>query len=413
MEYVRFDNEEINEYFSQELGKEQFTLDDLLSLFTTDESEFADNDDNLKIKLYEMRKKFHHKELSINDIKLIATIQEKVKGQGNQIYSLFINLEYRLDGFKNIIICKGKNEKKFRIGVMDDISEITADKIKELVSQIDIEEIAFESFKGLTLEKIRAFGERKYRIITDEIGLPEMEQILNILDNMKLQGNEPNEIDQFLTIYKCIGTSVIYDDSAKKGSEEYTKERGNLARGIVGPLIYGRAVCLGYAEALKYACDYFGIEAIVVRGNAIIDDKSAKDDESTGHAWNQVKINGIWYNTDLTWDVGEIKDLPYCLRKDEEFYKTHKNDDIQEKEVHICQEDYDIKELKERVRQLFGEKVYKFMFEEPEKCGIGKTEFEEIATTTAKENPDFSNEVVEGLREAQEQQEKGQCIINY
>ena len=43
--------------------------------------------------------------------------------------------------------------------------------------------------------------------------------------------------------------------------------------------------------------------------------------------WNQVKIDGKWYNTDLTWDYIDIRygnKLEYCLVSDEKFEKDLK-----------------------------------------------------------------------------------------
>lgn len=40
------------------------------------------------------------------------------------------------------------------------------------------------------------------------------------------------------------------------------------------------------------------------------------------HDWNQVKIDGQWYNCDLTWDADRLqsnRSLEYCLQSDEEF----------------------------------------------------------------------------------------------
>ena len=58
----------------------------------------------------------------------------------------------------------------------------------------------------------------------------------------------------------------------------------------VGCLLYGRAVCAGFADTFKILCDELRIPCIIV-GNA-------------GHAWNYVKMDdGKWYAVDTTVDV--------------------------------------------------------------------------------------------------------------
>ena len=56
-------------------------------------------------------------------------------------------------------------------------------------------------------------------------------------------------------------------------------------------LIRGIAVCDGITSAFKLLCTIEGIECIEVVGST----------ETTGHAWNKVKIGDVWYGVDATW----------------------------------------------------------------------------------------------------------------
>lgn len=63
-----------------------------------------------------------------------------------------------------------------------------------------------------------------------------------------------------------------------------------------GALLLHSAVCEGYAKAFSYLCQKADLEEILLYGTA---------DDGTGvqtHAWNQVAIDGKWYNIDVTWD---------------------------------------------------------------------------------------------------------------
>ena len=52
----------------------------------------------------------------------------------------------------------------------------------------------------------------------------------------------------------------------------------------------GQLVCNGYSNLFKLLCDYAGIETQTLANNTM------------NHAWNRVKVDGIWYDVDVTWD---------------------------------------------------------------------------------------------------------------
>lgn len=83
---------------------------------------------------------------------------------------------------------------------------------------------------------------------------------------------------------------IFHDSIALKG--DFTKE-GPPVQTIYGGLVDGRVQCEGYAKTLGYLCDKAGIENMLVPGSNL---------EGLSHAWNLVKIDGEWYNIDVTWD---------------------------------------------------------------------------------------------------------------
>lgn len=73
-------------------------------------------------------------------------------------------------------------------------------------------------------------------------------------------------------------------------------------------------VCEGYAKAFQLLLNACNIENIYVVGNG----------NGSGHAWNQVKIDGNWYNVDLTWDdTGDRSSHRYFNVTDDTFAKSH------------------------------------------------------------------------------------------
>ena len=93
-------------------------------------------------------------------------------------------------------------------------------------------------------------------------------------------------------------------------------------------LINGKGTCGSYALSFKDAMDKLGIECTVV----LTDDLS--------HCWNQIKIDGKWYNVDVTWDenysINGTADST-LFRKSDSYFKVtgHKT----WKSVNLCNVD--------------------------------------------------------------------------
>ncbi len=64
-----------------------------------------------------------------------------------------------------------------------------------------------------------------------------------------------------------------------------------------GALVFGKAVCDGYAKAFQYLLYKRGIQSTVVEGEVALEDGTFG-----GHAWNLVRIDGKYYYTDVTHD---------------------------------------------------------------------------------------------------------------
>lgn len=91
---------------------------------------------------------------------------------------------------------------------------------------------------------------------------------------------------------------------------------------VEGVLTTKYAICDGYAKTFLALCEAADLACVHVVG----------DTPNGLHAWNQVKIDGIWYNIDVTWD-DPVKDAfddhsknryNYFLISDAEMYKDHK-----------------------------------------------------------------------------------------
>lgn len=127
-----------------------------------------------------------------------------------------------------------------------------------------------------------------------------------------------SDFDKAKSIHDYLVVNVDYDYDNYLAdtipSDSYT---------VVGALKNKYAVCAGYAKAFKLMCELSGLECTYITGFA-----------GGYHAWNQVKVDGKWYNVDVTWDdpvsTGKKFDdhkynrYSYFLISDELMYKDHK-----------------------------------------------------------------------------------------
>lgn len=140
---------------------------------------------------------------------------------------------------------------------------------------------------------------------------------------IKKVGYTTNQKELFVKIVKEI-SSIHYLHECEEMSEKgkgALNDIGNMYafRSIFNPcsnlegLINGKAICGGYAEIINNIMSCCGIESIVIQGDRTFGIK---------HIWNQVKLDGVWYNADITYDAENIKNKKmayWLLRSDKDF----------------------------------------------------------------------------------------------
>lgn len=118
------------------------------------------------------------------------------------------------------------------------------------------------------------------------------------------------EFEREKIIHDRLAKKVVYDLNAPYAHNAY------------GALVDGKAVCDGYTKAFQYLLQRVGIQSFMVTGIG----------NGVKHAWNIVRIDGKYYNVDLTWDDQksdiiytyfnitdeEIKSLSHILDKESE-----------------------------------------------------------------------------------------------
>ena len=144
---------------------------------------------------------------------------------------------------------------------------------------------------------------------------------------------EMSELEKVITVHDWLTCNLDYDHSH---TNYHAKEA----------LITSLAECQGYAECFELMVEITGVEATIVRGIGL----DAKGN-NVPHSWNQVKIDGSWYNVDVTKDdpSSSKKKNPedhsknnyeYFLLSDIDFEKTHAVKEYYEGEK-TCTSTYD------------------------------------------------------------------------
>ncbi len=119
-------------------------------------------------------------------------------------------------------------------------------------------------------------------------------QIYKALD--KIEASFPanaTDVDKVIAIHDYLITNTVFSKD-----DIYAKD-------AFGPLVGGYSQCEGYAKGFALACNHFGIENVRITGNKY---------DNNSHAWTKVKIDGKWYNVDVTWDDPESSTGEQLLR---------------------------------------------------------------------------------------------------
>ena len=242
----------------------------------------------------------------------------------------------------------------------------------------------------MNLEEIHSICEKNpnYIVYVNSDGrynsykIKDYEEIMNRLNY--LVGDIRKELpekERFARVYERVARSMSYDNAAAYPETEEEHRYANLnkmdSRNLKNGLIYGRCVCAGFAEILRNALCMLGIEAKYVSGECgykteeemkrefkINQNGEYEDNKgevwkassskaglyySETHAWNKVKIDGIWYNADACWDEQTLKtpnELPkYALLSDETMEKIGNRDCIVEPQCLVDANKYEIERL--------------------------------------------------------------------
>lgn len=120
--------------------------------------------------------------------------------------------------------------------------------------------------------------------------------VKQIAGSMDVSGKTDYEIVCMVNDYLC--DNVVYPDSEPYTDESHTPHAA---------LVDGNAVCEGYAGGAKLLLNELGVECDMEFGDCI---------GGGGHAWNLVKVDGKWYQLDVTWNDACGDRTEYLLTTD-------------------------------------------------------------------------------------------------
>ena len=311
-----------------------------LEKFTEDKSEYLlIEKDLVKLKEY-INELFKIYFSSIDDLLMFNSNTSIVDNYFEDIYLRINGVEdfnklkdINMDGMKIIIPYSKLNNydremlNSYKIVLqIDNVSELSLDDLNNLslysVSEIIVGQICYlSSYFMPYFERIgEKFNidpmnqlciEKQALISNDNYSLEEYSIVYNELKNI-VDGIdfELDDVSKFKVIYERIINKINYDFD---GVETTKLSNQNL----LGGLVNNSCVCEGYAKILQQSLSLVGIESIVVGGNG--------EKEDGGHIWNQVKIDGVWYNADAAYDSIEVRkgnEMSLCLVDDSSVYKT-------------------------------------------------------------------------------------------
>jgi hypothetical protein len=202
-------------------------------------------------------------------------------------------------------VYRGMMQKKGKIALPYEIGGSTYSKIYCLVEKQE-SELFFADSTYYTAEKLR---DAKIIYRTEKESIDEMLSALRAEADIAVAGitAADDEYNKALKIHDQLVRECTYtlDDETPYRSTAY------------GCLVEKKANCEGYSKAFAYLAAKCGMKCLVVTGIT---------DTGENHAWNQIMIDGDWYNVDVTWDdtdvPGDMRRL-YFLGNDREFGRTH------------------------------------------------------------------------------------------
>lgn len=225
-------------------------------------------------------------------IKLSNGVTEKRTICGNYLVNYS---EYSLNDMKNDMYNSIINNEVFNASTyikgLDSLNKEAKEYLRYIANDICFDKDVIGSNDYLRV----SYNNKIYRI-----NLPYASDHIAIKNKIKDFKNkyisdDMSELEKELAVVKYISDTCNYDYDAVKwkdnGSLEYEDSDYGYKTSYTayGALVNGLATCKGYAEAVKILLNSVGVECSVINS------------DSLNHVWNIVRIDGEYYQLDVTW----------------------------------------------------------------------------------------------------------------
>ena len=181
-------------------------------------------------------------------------------------------------------------------------SELSVEKLNLLTGKVKIKSIQIIDIKNQSLcqETCLPYDVETYKKCRTKI-----DEIVGSIDFDKYKNMPDREKFIFGEMIRKI-SYITYDKATYRQGVKSSKYL--TCRNLIGGLLEETCVCLGYSEIIRNILACCGIESKIIAGD--------------GHCWNQVKLDGKWYNIDFTFDQPRIfrgKSPKFMLKSDKDF----------------------------------------------------------------------------------------------
>lgn len=217
-----------------------------------------------------------------------------------------------------------KGDTKSRVDLyLNDIGSLNQKQIETLKEKYHINSIILNRYYEVNKENELA---RQFTYSPETYG-----KMLQIMEQKfgDLKNNENlTDLQKSIIVLKRM-ENIKYDYVALQTSD-ISNSKMSTSRNMEDPLFNDTAICAGYSDLFKNAMSYVGVEAKEIRGYVDSVGNPNTVPGQANHAWNQVKIDGNWYNLDITnIQVYQWKNIlepgnthPYLFTSDKEFNDT-------------------------------------------------------------------------------------------
>ena len=102
--------------------------------------------------------------------------------------------------------------------------------------------------------------------------------------------SQSSELLKEKKVHDLLCNNTTYDEyfDGLSSSKQDQYEQTHYTQSAYSAMLGEETVCAGYAAAFALVCNAIGLDCVEIT--------------SETHAWNRVRIDGVWYNVDPTWD---------------------------------------------------------------------------------------------------------------